>query len=606
MSAPRRPRRRHARIAGLALPVLLALLSTGCQQAAPAAPRLTLFGSTTPSAAVAADANASELGVVFSSSEAGTVTGIRFYKSSSNRGPHLGTLWNASGRALAHVTFSHETSSGWQTASFSSPVKIVAGAKYVASYTAPTGHYSAKANGFAQQTKKGPLTVPQDGGVYSYAPGRFPETVYDDSNYLVDVVFEPDAAPRPRSTPSSNPSPSKVEIVSGTKVTVRPLDGGDDYYGRFTHGLPTSHAFFPIGVWMESVLYESDVAMDQAAGINTYVNPTPDSNLSIIDSSGSYSIADGSPLSNGFASSDEVDMWAGAGSDAWTGKYPGEGALCSPADGKCGYTVIKQLVARGPRGAMSYANYGKGITFWQTAAQARPFTAAVDLVSDDLYWFTDPGICGATTGGWGPGDGVAMPEATCRLAANYGWTVDKVRSLTEGTKPVWGFVEDGHPFTESASGTITGPQLRAAVWSSIINGARGIIYFNHDFGGSCISQHVLREACGAGIRPAVTSVDAQITALARVLNSPYLDGLISATGSVDTMAKAYHGSIYVFAASATAAAQTVRFTSACTSGTKAAVLGENRSVPVKNGVFTDSFADGNAVHIYRIAGACGL
>ena len=46
-------------------------------------------------------------------------------------------------------------------------------------------------------------------------------------------------------------------------------------------------------------------------------------------------------------------------------------------------------------------------------------------------------------------------------------------------KPIWNFVEVGHPFTESNAPTITGPQIRAAVWHSIIAGARGIIYFNH-------------------------------------------------------------------------------------------------------------------------------
>jgi hypothetical protein len=355
------------------------------------------------------------------------------------------------------------------------------------------------------------------------------------------------------------------------------------------------------------VLQSSDVATDQAAGINTYVNPTSDSLLSLIDARGSYAITDfGGGQSNGYFSGDEVDMWAGAGSDAWTGNYPGDSDICSPSDGACGYTALQKLLSAAPSGAMTYANYGKGITFWQSAAQAKPFTDAVDLVSDDLYWFTDSGICGATQGGWGPGHDVQLSDAECRLAANYGWTVDKVRALTGGDKPVWAFVEDGHPFTESDSLTITGPQLRAAVWSSIIHGARGVIYFNHNFGGPCLSQHVLRDSCGAGIRPTVTAVDAQITSLAPVLNAPTLDGLISTAGSVDTLAKSYGGSIYVFAGSATAAAQTVAFTSACTAGTTAEVLGENRSVPVDDGTFSDRFADGNAVHIYRIDGTCGL
>ena len=46
----------------------------------------------------------------------------------------------------------------------------------------------------------------------------------------------------------------------------------------------------------------------------------------------------------------------------------------------------------------------------------------------------------------------------------------------------------------------------------------------------------------------------------------------------------------------------------CAGNATATVLGENRTLPVTAGSFSDSFADGNAVHIYRIDGGstCGL
>ena len=63
--------------------------------------------------------------------------------------------------------------------------------------------------------------------------------------------------------------------------------------------------------------------------------------------------------------------------------------------------------------------------------------------------------------------------------------VGHVRSQVQpwASMPVWNFVELGHPFPDDQGGTITTQQMRAAVWSSIINGARGIIYFVHNFGG---------------------------------------------------------------------------------------------------------------------------
>jgi hypothetical protein len=105
----------------------------------------------------------------------------------------------------------------------------------------------------------------------------------------------------------------------------------------------------------------------------------------------------------------------------------------------------------------------------------------------------------------------------------------------------------------------------------------------------------------------VTAVNQQVAELAPVLNSPFVDGLLTTTGKVDTAVKAYNGSFYVLAGSAQAGSQSVSFTSECTAATTATVLGENRTIAVSGGKFTDSFADGNAVHLYQLnGGTCGL
>ena len=44
------------------------------------------------------ETNSVTLGVRFSSTVPGTVSAIRFYQSSSNRGPHTGALWSATGK----------------------------------------------------------------------------------------------------------------------------------------------------------------------------------------------------------------------------------------------------------------------------------------------------------------------------------------------------------------------------------------------------------------------------------------------------------------------------------------------------------------------------
>ena len=52
------------------------------------------------------DPNAVQLGVKFRSDVAGFVTGMRFYKTTTNTGTHVGTLWSSAGAALATGTFS--------------------------------------------------------------------------------------------------------------------------------------------------------------------------------------------------------------------------------------------------------------------------------------------------------------------------------------------------------------------------------------------------------------------------------------------------------------------------------------------------------------------
>jgi len=153
-----------------------------------------------------------ELGVKFQADRTGTITGIRFYKAAANLGAHTGTLWTAAGVELATVTFVGESVSGWQQMQFASPVPIVAGQTYVASYHAPVGRYSVDGGYFAPQfsalytrppLKAMPSDTPSTNGVYSYGPRVFPGNSFNHSNYWVDVVFEPAPNTAPSATADS-------------------------------------------------------------------------------------------------------------------------------------------------------------------------------------------------------------------------------------------------------------------------------------------------------------------------------------------------------------------------------------------------------------------
>ena len=142
------------------------------------------------------DSNAVELGMKFRSEAAGLVTGVRFYKGAANTGTHTGHLWTSAGTLLGSVTFTNETTSGWQQANFATPISIAANTTYVVSYFAPNGHYSANLRFFTSAGMDNPplhaLANGVDGpnGVYLYgATSGFPNLTWYATNYWVDLVF---------------------------------------------------------------------------------------------------------------------------------------------------------------------------------------------------------------------------------------------------------------------------------------------------------------------------------------------------------------------------------------------------------------------------------
>ncbi|WP_298435884.1 DUF4082 domain-containing protein [Geobacter sp.] len=159
-------------------------------------PSFTLWpGTTVPAVPDSGPDSAVELGVKFRSDSNGYITGIRFYKASTNTGTHVANIWTSSGTRLATATFANETVSGWQQVNFPTPVAISVNTVYVASYHTSAGHYSDDQNYFAKGVDSPPLHAPGDGvsganGVYVYgATSSFPSLGWRSSNYWVDVVF---------------------------------------------------------------------------------------------------------------------------------------------------------------------------------------------------------------------------------------------------------------------------------------------------------------------------------------------------------------------------------------------------------------------------------
>jgi hypothetical protein len=377
-------------------------------------------------------------------------------------------------------------------------------------------------------------------------------------------------------------------------ITLAEVDGGPTYYGQFSNALPTDRSYFPVAVWGSYNHTQQNRDRDAAMGINTYVWVADSTFMDDIRADGRFKvIQDEGSRSNvgsetaGWLLGDEIDMTQGPSACP--------GAIDSirnglPADNR-----------------FRYANYGKGVLIWGATGYNRHndtssacFMNRQDVTSTDLYWHTDP---------------YETSHPQSNTSWGYGWSMRRMRNLDaqDGKRqPQWGFVEVGHPFDNG--GTITPSEIRGAVWHTLIAGARGIIYFQHSFGGSCPAHHALRDPdpCYANVQTMVKAVNEQIKGLAPVLNAPFVMSGHSVTGSVDHMVKWANGKFYVFAAARSATNAT--FSIPCVGDATAVRLapsnlpGEAASIPVNQGSFTDSFADGNATHVYRIDGgiSCGL
>lgn len=129
-----------------------------------------------------------ELGVRFTSSEAGYITGIRFYKTDDVVRTYTGHLWDPADPAapLATATLITDNTIGWQQINFANPVATVANTVYIASYFSPGGYYAFTLDGMSGDVVNSPLTA-LEGSVYS---GSGYPNQNSTANYWVDVAFQ--------------------------------------------------------------------------------------------------------------------------------------------------------------------------------------------------------------------------------------------------------------------------------------------------------------------------------------------------------------------------------------------------------------------------------
>jgi hypothetical protein len=442
-------------------------------------------------------------------------------------------------------------------------------------------------------------------------------------------------------------------------VTLRQIDGGPRYYANISPRSAWMDRHVLLGAWDEQPLNAADVKDDVKIGDNVYWNLAGDPldtkdcggvlpcrvNFDVIRAEGMHASAPDTTSKSGaetvaYEGGDEVDMKYGPGASGWNPHGPESTRGCIPSGSQCGYTVAQFYYSGNPAkyGATGYParrqaviqGYGKGVLFWESDSQAKPFMKYSDTLSADSYWMTDADLDVPSQGGCallpqsatacGHYSGHGLTTAQRALPANYGYNVTRLEGLSGRSKPVTVDIETGCPTSDGECTTPAATQ--AAAWHALIAGARGIIWFQHNFSGPCVDFNTFydgskptspmyrcQQTPGVTLHDVVEGVSAfshLVDTLNAVLLAPFAQNYVSVgNADISAMAKYYKGIFYIFAASGKPADPpgnnlTVRFKLAGEYTGPVSVVGEHRTLRAVDGVFTDKFANADSVHIYKI------
>jgi hypothetical protein len=234
---------------------------------------------------------------------------------------------------------------------------------------------------------------------------------------------------------------------------------------------------------------------------------------------------------------------------------------------------------------VAYDNYeGRG----SNPPPESQYVPASDIIDFDIYPYNN---CGGDTNA----------KVTCGEFWLNAFGVDRLHTWSNRGQAVWTDIET----TVIGAGTTTGPtpqETKSEVWLSIIHGANGIAYFLDTWQPSFREDGIFADTAMVS---AVTALNSQILSLAPELNSASIPNLVTvsapdASPPVDILVKTHGTSIYVFAAVSRTGTTSGSFTLKGVTGSGTAqVVGENRTVAITHGAFSDDFV-ANGVHIYQI------
>ena len=383
-------------------------------------------------------------------------------------------------------------------------------------------------------------------------------------------------------------------------------------YVKWEKGPPHDADFFPIAVWLQDT---KNAKKYRAAGINTYVGlwrgPTGEQ-LAQLKEADMKVICHQNPIGlkninnatiiawmHGDEPDNAQDMerqwkdvseikkaWPDAPEKSFEewGKW---GPPVPPAHTQSGYAKVKAADPDRPvllnlGQGVAYEGYrGRGIRTGHLEDYPE-YIKGCDIASFDIY----PACHGRKEVA---GKLWYVPQGVKRLKV---WAKDKV---------VWNCIECTRISNRELK-KATPHQVKCEMWMSIIHGSMGLIYFVHEWQPKFNESAILDDP---EMLTGITAINRQITELAPVLNSATIEGKGTVSSSnenvpIAIMLKKYKGATYLFAVAMRGGKTDAIFIVNGPEGEKTVeVLGENRTLTAKNGVFKDSFNPWD-VHIYRI------
>jgi hypothetical protein len=359
--------------------------------------------------------------------------------------------------------------------------------------------------------------------------------------------------------------------------------------GPFPRGIPQRPDFFPLAVWLQA---PSNALRYRAIGINIYVGlyrgPTEDQ-LRQLDEAGMLLIAAATPRGLQFKDRPTIVGWM-HGDEPDNAQSLGRGKGYGPPIPAADIVARYNETRRADPDRPVLLNLGQGVAwdgyFGRGVRTNHPedypeYVKGCDIASFDIYPASHE-----------------RPE----IAGNLWYVaqgVDRLRQWTNGQKDVWCCIETTRIHNEQRKPTVD--QVRSEIWMALIHGARGIIYFCHEFQPRFIEAGLLADE---EMERGVTEINRQIRELAPVLNSPDPAGVVSVTSSNDqvpirSLVKRHAGKTYLFAVAMRDGATTAKFTLPGTGRAHVEVLGEDRTIDAGSAAWEDRFS-GYQVHLYQI------